>query len=73
MIFKREKRVYKGGPVTHIVDIRKKCMFWPGCVSLATHELLNRYNATVGYYCKKHAEKRLKELKADEAEEKEKQ
>ena len=34
------------------------------CSKRATERLVNRYNATVAYYCDKHAQKALEAFKA---------
>ena len=36
------------------------------CSKRATERLVNRYNATVAYYCASHAEKALEDFRASE-------
>lgn len=50
--------------MAHMICIEELCF----CGKKATHEVFNWRNAPQGKFCKRHAEKRLAEIKAIEEE-----
>lgn len=52
-------RTKRGATMAHLVEIpQRKCST---CGGKATHEVINNYSASVGFYCKRHATKKLKD------------
>lgn len=51
--------------MAYSVDTKRRCGYG-GCSSGGRYEVFNARNASMGHYCQRHADKRVKEINREE-------